>query len=140
MNAVMKTWVWVGLALLLMACSSERTPDRAAPTLTTQARQNAPTIPSPTSPPQHAVSTRYTITEQDNGQVFTYRPTSRFTVELDDSIHPRSQLQCLPEPIIGYISNGSSGGSGYPIRYEVGREGTCDLVSGDFRVTIIGAY
>jgi hypothetical protein len=133
MNYLIRVCGSFAIVLLLMACSADTEQSSSSMSmLQTPAPQDA-TLSPPLQPTSHI------ITEQDNGQVFTYSITSRFTVELDDSLHPRSELQCLPEPIFGYISNGSNGGPGYPVRYEIGRAGACDLVSGDFRVKIIGA-
>lgn len=85
------------------------------------------------------LSDTYLITEADQGETFTYRITSRFTVDLDADKYPLAQLACEPEAIFGYISNCSIGGPGqYPICFEITRTGTCILKNGDFQVTIIG--
>jgi hypothetical protein len=78
------------------------------------------------------------ITEQDRGKIAQYGVTSRFFVELDPAIHPRAELTCEPNRIIGYISNGSSfDPNSYPVRYEGTEAGACILHSRDFWIIII---
>ena len=73
----------------------------------------------------------------DNGKTFSYHLTDRFSVFLDDSNYPVKDLICLPEGIIGYVSNGSLGGPGrYPIMFEAVAEGQCRLADHDFKVEI----
>ncbi len=74
----------------------------------------------------------------DNGGTFSYHPTDRFSVFLDDVKYPVKDLTWVPEGIIGYVSNGSLGGPGrYPIMFEAVAEGTCHLEDHDFHVDII---
>lgn len=72
----------------------------------------------------------YTITEADNGKVFTYTITTRFTLALDSVKYPSSKTICVPEMIFGAIAGTSS--------YEIYKTGKCQLQNGDFQVTIIG--
>ena len=74
----------------------------------------------------------------DNGKIFSYRLTDRFSVFLDDTKYPVQDLSCKPEGIIGYVSNGSFGGTGhYPIMFEAVAQGTCRLEDHDFHVHIV---
>jgi len=85
------------------------------------------------------LSNTYLIAEADNGKTFTYNVTTRFMVTLDDKKHPKSKLTCEPEPIFGWISNGSNPDpERYPEQFEIARTGKCILTNGDFQVTIIG--
>jgi hypothetical protein len=79
-----------------------------------------------------------TITTESNGKTFTFTLTSRFAIFLDDEKYPLSQLRCEPEPVFGYISNGSFRGFKlYPVEYEAAKIGECVLRNGDFSATII---
>lgn len=74
----------------------------------------------------------------DNGKTFTYRPTDRFIVFLDDEKYPVKDLACTPEGIIGYVSNGSLRGPDlYPVMFETVKEGRCRLTDHDFHVDIV---
>jgi hypothetical protein len=80
----------------------------------------------------------HSINLQDNGKTFTYTTTSRFMVFLDDLDYPLKDLKCVPQSVIGYISNGSlRGPDHYPIMFEAGPEGTCLLQDRDFQVRIV---
>ena len=72
----------------------------------------------------------YTITAADNGKVFTYVVTTRFSLVLDDAKYPPAKTECVPETIIGAIAGTGS--------YEIFRTGQCQLQNGNFKVTIIG--
>jgi hypothetical protein len=76
------------------------------------------------------VSHVYTITEADNGKVFTYVVTSRFSLVLDDAKYPSSKTICATDTILGAIAGTGS--------YEIFKTGTCQLQNGNFQVTIIG--
>ena len=77
------------------------------------------------------------ITLEDNGRTFTYTVGTRFSVFLDDQAYPVQALQCGPESVIGYVSNGSLRGPDlYPIMYETTKAGSCTLSDGDFSVEI----
>jgi hypothetical protein len=53
--------------------------------------------------------------------------------------HPIPKLTCEPEPIFGWISNGSNPDPAkYPDRYQIIRTGKCILTNGDFQVIIVG--
>jgi hypothetical protein len=80
----------------------------------------------------------HSINLQDSGKTFTYTTTSRFMVFLDDLDYPLKDLNCVPQSVIGYISNGSlRGPDHYPIMFEAGPEGTCLLQDRDFQVRIV---
>ncbi len=76
------------------------------------------------------LSQDYVITESDNGKVFTYTITARFTLALDNAKYPRTRMVCLPEMIFGAIAGTN--------QYEITKTGQCQLENGDFQVTIIG--
>lgn len=77
------------------------------------------------------------ITLDDNGTTFTFVAYKRFMVFLDNERHPRNELRCIPQGIIGYVSNGDLWGpDSYPIMFE-GNPGTCLLVNRDFQAKII---
>ena len=74
----------------------------------------------------------------DNGKLYSYHLTDRFSVFLDDTKYPVKDLTCTPDGVIGYVSNGSLGGPGrYPIIFEAVTERTCRLEDHDFHVDII---
>jgi hypothetical protein len=75
---------------------------------------------------------------EDNGRTFTYFLTDRFFVFLDDEKYPVDSLDCKPEGIIGYVSNGSFRGPDlYPVYYEAASVGSCTLKDHDFAVKIV---
>ena len=112
--------------ILLSACQAaasppppQSTPDIHA-TITTEMKDNAQ------------------IKLSDNGKMFTYHLTDRFSVYLDDTDYPVQELVCTPDGIIGYVSNGSLGGLGnYPVMFEAVAEGQCSLDDRDFHVDIL---
>ncbi len=82
-------------------------------------------------------STQYEITQADNGRTFTYNVTTRFSVFLDSTKYPKDELKCLPEGIIGSISNiPPFQPPQYVVRYETIQPGDCTLQDRDFHVTI----
>jgi len=84
-----------------------------------------------------ALSTKYDLMESDKGKTFTYTVTTRFTVILDPSRYPRSELTASPDSILGDISNVPAVPRPfYAVRFETVRPGTCILQDRDFRVTI----
>ncbi len=113
------------------ACSSA---GATAPHLLPTAKASPPlassTLVAPTTP-------TYEITAADSGKTFTYSVTSRFTVILDGNRYPKRALACLPEGIVGSISNiPSVAPPDYAARFEGTQPGTCHLSDGDFQVTI----
>ena len=72
----------------------------------------------------------YTIAEADNGKVFTYTVTTRFTLALDELQYPKSKTTCVPDMIFGEIAGTN--------QYEITKTGKCQLENGDFQVTIVG--
>jgi hypothetical protein len=80
---------------------------------------------------------QYEITQEDNGQTFTYSVTTRFSVFLDSDGYPKDELKCLPEGIIGSISNIPPVQPPlYVVRYETIQPGGCILQDKDFHVKI----
>ena len=72
----------------------------------------------------------YTITEADNGKVFTYVVTTRFSLVLDDVKYPSTKTICVPETIFGEIAGTNV--------FEITKTGKCQLQNGNFQVTIVG--
>lgn len=84
------------------------------------------------------IADQYDITAADNGKVFTYPVTSRFTVYLDSTKYDIGQLTCEPGGTLGSVSNIPA--VAYPLqakRFEATTAGTCTLGVGDFAVHII---
>jgi len=102
-----------------------------------------PSTPIRSTPDIHAtiateMKNNAQIKLSDNGKMFSYHLTDRFTVFLDDTKYPVKDLECTPEGIIGYVSNGSLGGlDHYPIMFEAVAEGTCRLEDHDFHADIV---
>jgi hypothetical protein len=78
------------------------------------------------------------VTEADAGrEVHVARVTTRFSICLDESEHPLSDLRIDHCPF-GYVSNLSHNGPDrYPIGYQVTSAGTCVVRDGDYHVRII---
>ncbi len=85
------------------------------------------------------IANRATITADDNGKIFTYPLTSRFTLLLDKTQYPPGKLFWTPETIIGKISNvqASESPNLIPTRFEAAQPGTTVIRNNDFSVTII---
>ena len=82
-------------------------------------------------------STTYQIRGEDNGKTFTYTPTSRFIVILDQDLYTNADISCDPPSAVGEISNiPTIEPPLYATRYEAVRPGMCVLESGGFKVTI----
>lgn len=80
----------------------------------------------------------YTITAADNGNTFSYPLTSRFTVILDSTRYPKSELTCAPAGILGSISNIPPVSPPlYAARFETVAQGSCTLSDRDFSVRIV---
>jgi hypothetical protein len=79
-----------------------------------------------------------TITLMDNGSTFNFARTKRFSIYLDDTPYPLAEFICLPQGIIGMVSNGSALGPGvYPVTYEGVTPCSCTCVDRDFSVDIV---
>lgn len=75
---------------------------------------------------------------EDNGQTFTYTLATRFFVYLDDQKYPVGSLECKPNWVMGYISNGDFNGPDlYPKYYEAEELGSCILTNHDFAAKIV---
>lgn len=96
--------------------------------------QSATSTVSASSTPVSAAD----ITAADNGDSFSYTPTSRFSVTLDKTKYPHLTASCAPEGTIGLISNVPSVPDPlYVTAYEAIAPGTCVLSSDDFSVTVV---
>ena len=63
--------------------------------------------------------------------------TTRFTVILDPSRYPPSELVAVPDSLLGKVSNVPAVPRPfYAVRFETVRPGECILHDRDFRVTI----
>lgn len=95
--------------------------------------------PDSTSPPAPGDTCRgypAEITESDADQGI-HLPAGRFSVCLDEGVHPLGQLDITGCPI-ALVSNLSvAGPDRYPVGYEVVGDGTCTLHNGDFRVELV---
>jgi len=79
-----------------------------------------------------------TLHESDSGKTFRYSVTTRFTLLLDAAKNPQAHLQCLPEGIIGSISNAPAVAPPlYAARYEAVAAGTCILTNDNFSAKIV---
>ena len=83
------------------------------------------------------------ITESDNGKVFSYVQTSRFSFNLSASkyllINIKSDCFSGTKPMLGGVSNLSiNRADTYPIGYEVVGSGKCKWQNRAFSVTIVG--
>lgn len=100
--------------------------------------QTTATPPAPAAEPCALGDCPFEIHEEDSGKTFTYSLTSRFTVILDGTKHPKENLSCEPEGIIGTISNIPAVSPPlYAARFEGTAPGTCVLADGDFSATIV---
>lgn len=75
----------------------------------------------------------------DSGRTFSYPVTSRFTLVLDERLHPRTELRvaCTPDAVLGPISNiPAVPAPRYAVRYEGLRPGTCTITDREWVVTI----
>jgi hypothetical protein len=89
---------------------------------------------TPTAGPQARL---YEITEKDNGKTFTYAPTTRFSVILDQNKYPQENLTIEPKGLLGAISNiPAVSPPFYVARFEGLQTGTCTIRNGSFVVTI----
>lgn len=78
------------------------------------------------------------LRESDSGGIFTYDVTSRFSVVLDGTTDPQEHLTCVPDGVIGAISNVPSVEPPlYAARFEGVLPGTCTLEDDHFAATII---
>src|SRR3989338_9724585 len=50
------------------------------------------------------LSTRYRLTEEDDGEIFVYRPATRFTLVLPRDEHPEADLDIAPAGMLGRIA------------------------------------
>lgn len=83
------------------------------------------------------IENQYAITEADNGKIFAYPVTSRFSVELD-STRFSQVVSCAPDGVVGAISNVPSVPPPlFAVRFEAVAPGTCVLSDGMFSVTIV---
>jgi hypothetical protein len=79
----------------------------------------------------------YELSAADNGKTVTYPVSSRFSVVLDASEYPESELVCTPSGILGRISNAPASPPGsYAVRFEAVKAGSCVLKDRGFQVTI----
>lgn len=130
------------LAIILSACTtnntnstttpakSEATPNNNTRTIATTTT-STPLQPVPTS----VFSNRYEITDKDNGRTFTYQVTSRFLINLNQTV----AFTCRPDNkvVIGGIASEPYVEPPYYLRrFEGISEGTCVFFNEDYKVTI----
>lgn len=77
------------------------------------------------------------LRESDSGRTFTYGVTSRFSIVLDGTTDPHEHLTCVPEGVVGVVSNISFESPLYAARFEGLVPGTCTLQNDHFAATII---
>lgn len=79
------------------------------------------------------------ITDDDDGDTFTFRNTSRFGFWLKESRYPFRELDVSRCPFFGHISNWSLEGPGrWPSGFEIAGPGRCTVRIRDFEVHIVG--
>lgn len=130
--------------LLVAGCSSGK-PAAKAPTTTANVGSSATAGSGTTATTGASSSARAQcsefhaqITEADSGgEVNVGDETSRFSICLDETKHPLSQLSTAGCPF-GYVSNLSlAGPDNYPIGYQVTATGSCIVRDGDYQVRVI---
>ena len=83
------------------------------------------------------LSTRYRLTEEDDGEIFVYRPATRFTLVLPRDEHPETDLDIAPTGMLGRIAGPQDVAPGeYGARFETVRPGLARIRNGDFDVSI----
>ena len=79
------------------------------------------------------------IVASDSGKNFDFTLTSRFSIVLKEADYPaaNSKLNCVPEIVLGRISNVAGAPPDYyEMRYEASGIGQCTVQNGSFEVTI----
>ncbi len=79
------------------------------------------------------------IVASDNGKIFNFVLTSRFSIVLKEADYPAANLElnCVPDIVLGRVSNVDSVPPDYyVIRYEGSGFGQCVIQNGSFEVTI----
>lgn len=99
----------------------------------------SPATVCPVPPPDVLASLMSgSITEKDNGKTLVLHKTDRFSVFLDDRLHPLAGLQADPTERLGLVSNGSLRGPNcYPIMFEAVSEGQAVLREGSFELHVL---
>ena len=128
--------VWTDSSAINTALAPSATPD--FPLTLTAYPTSLP--PQTMSPEELATRVQFqenqgAITMFDNGGELTVALGNRFIVYLDDA-HPVRDMVCDPQWLMGFISSGSGGPGLYPVYFEATILGTCQLVNGDFSITI----
>jgi hypothetical protein len=78
------------------------------------------------------------IHENDSGKTFHYNVATRFSVILDSRKDPPARLRCVPDGVIGAITNAEEQEPPlYSARFETVSAGTCILQSERFSAAIV---
>ena len=160
MRTTIHSLLTLTLVLILTGCSSVNSqlpavgtfsPEMATGTAevaekSTQAAEATlyPPTPIPSEPQLTEDWTGWTpspgeIVAADNGKVYDFWLTSRFSIVLEESAYPAAKLvlTCAPDVILGRISNIEPAPPAYYVnRYEGVALGQCTIRDGQFEVTI----
>jgi hypothetical protein len=78
------------------------------------------------------------LRKENSDERFIYGVTTRFTVVLNDNDNPQGHLHCVPDGIIGAISNVPPESPPlYAARFEGVAPGSCALSDDNFSATIV---
>ena len=134
---------WIALsfaALLLLGCRSLFGPPVIIqPTPTISAIQPTSTIPATQTQAISQLTEQYGFTEQDSGRIVIFTETSRFSLSLNEQIHPKKDIHisCQPSAMLGSISNIPYAAPPlYAVRYETIGSGICTIKNGNFLLTV----
>ena len=92
---------------------------------------------APASAPCELGTCPLTIHESDSGRTFSYNVGTRFSVFLDETRQPKSELQCAPQGVIVFRGYAPAEPPAYAATFEVTELGTCVLTDKDFSATIV---